>query len=69
MKLAIGQWNVWRITRLVLGIIFMTAGFFEADYILAAAGIFLIVHAWVNSCAACQTETCETNQSSNYGKL
>ena len=59
-KINLGSWNAWRITRLVLGAVFGLAGITQADYILAAAGVSLIVHAYINSCAACPTGTCET---------
>ena len=68
-KINLGSWNVWRATRLVLGGVFGIAGIIQADYVLAAAGVFLIVHAYINSCAACQTGTCETPKQTNYGKF
>ena len=68
-KLNLGNWNLWRSTRLVLGIVFSIAGLVEADYILAAAGVFLIIHAYINSCAACQTDSCETPKQKNYEKI
>lgn len=68
-KFNFGTWNLWRSTRLVLGLLFAIVGIIQADYILAAAGVFLIVHAYINSCAACQTDSCETDKSKNYGKL
>lgn len=68
-KINLGTWNLWRSTRLILGILFLVAGFIQADYILAAAGVFLIVHAWINSCAACVTDTCETPKQTQHGKF
>lgn len=56
------NWTLWRITRLVLSIIFIINGLIKADYILIAGGIFLLGHALVNSCAACAGGNCEIPQ-------
>jgi hypothetical protein len=66
-KINWGSWNLWRATRLVLGLVFIGAGFYESDWILGAAGAFLLVHAYVNACAACQTGDCEIPQQRSNG--
>ncbi len=68
-KINFGKWNLWRTTRLVLGSVFTAIGLIKTDYILAAAGVFLITHAYINSCAACQTDACETQKQIDHGKF
>lgn len=54
-----GSWNAWRLTRLIAGLVFIVAGTLQRDWVLAGAGIFLMVHVYVNACAVCQTGECE----------
>lgn len=56
------NWSLWRITRFVLSIIFIINGAMKTDYILLAGGVFLLIHALVNSCAACASGNCEIPQ-------
>ena len=56
------NWTLWRITRLVMSFIFIINGALNADYILLTGGMFLLIHALVNSCATCASENCETPQ-------
>lgn len=66
-KINWGSWNLWRTTRLILGLVFIGAGIVEADWVLAAAGAFLLVHAYINACAVCQTGECEIPQQKTNG--
>jgi hypothetical protein len=54
-----GSWNLWRVTRLLAGLGSLLAGALQRDWLLAGAGVFLMVHVYVNACAACQTSDCE----------
>lgn len=54
-----GSWNLWRVTRLLAGLGSLLAGALQRDWVLAGAGVFLMVHVYVNACAACQTSDCE----------
>jgi hypothetical protein len=54
-----GSWNLWRVTRLLAGLASLIVGILERDWVLSAAGVFLMVHVYVNACAACQTGNCE----------
>lgn len=56
------NWTLWRITRLVLSFIFIINGAIKADYILLTGGVFLLIHALVNSCATCASGNCEIPQ-------
>ena len=58
-KFDIKNWTLWRATRMILGMVFAVVGAMRLDYILAAAGVFLIFHAWINHCAACVDDSCE----------
>lgn len=69
MKINLGSWDLWRSTRMGLGILFIVMGLIRADYVLAAAGAFLVVHAYINACAACQTGQCEIPENKNNGQL
>ncbi|MDI1355820.1 MAG: hypothetical protein PSX36_12935 [bacterium] len=53
------NWTLWRATRMILGFVFGIMGIMRSDYVLAAAGVFLIVHAWINHCAACVDNDCK----------
>ncbi len=63
------NWNLWRITRLVLSIVFITNGIIKADYILLTGGIFLLIHALLNECVACIGGNCEIPQNKNHEQL
>lgn len=56
------NWNLWRIIRLILSFIFVWQGILKVDYIVLAAGVFLLIHAIVNSCATCASENCKIPQ-------
>ncbi len=56
------NWDWWRITRAVLAILFIVQGIIKGDTILAAGGVFLMIHALLNVCAACATGNCEIPQ-------
>jgi hypothetical protein len=58
----LNNWTLWRIIRAVLSVVFITNGIFKGDYILLAGGVFLLIHALVNTCAACNTGNCEVPQ-------
>jgi hypothetical protein len=58
-NLLLKNWTTWRITRMVLSILFIVVGSFRADYILLAGGIFLFIHAILNVCEACAANECE----------
>lgn len=56
------NWDWWRITRAVLSVLFMVQGIIKGDYVLLAGGVFLMIHALLNVCAACATGNCEIPQ-------
>ena len=55
-------WNLWRIIRAVLSIIFIVNGIIKADYILLFGGVFLLIHAVMNACVAYADGNCEIPQ-------
>ena len=61
------NWTLWRITRLVLSFIFIINGEMKSDYFLLTGGVFLLLHALVNSCAACANGNCEIPQNKQNG--
>ncbi len=63
------NWTTWRIIRFVLSIVFITMGAIKLDYILIAAGVFLLIQAIVNTCATCAAGNCEIPQKNEYGKF
>lgn len=62
IKLSLGSWDTWRITRMAMGVIALGVSIKNADLILGFTGVFLIVHAYINACAACQGGACEVPQ-------
>jgi hypothetical protein len=44
-------------------------GAIKLDYILIAAGVFLLIQALVNTCATCAAGNCEIPQKNEYGKF
>ncbi len=58
----LSNWNLWRITRLVLSIVFIVSGIINLDYILLASGVFLLVHALLNACLTCVGDNCEISK-------
>jgi hypothetical protein len=71
-KLLLTNWTLWRATRLVVAIICIVAGALRYDTILILAGVFLLIHAVLNSCAACVGGYCETpawKNSNDKGKI
>lgn len=55
----LSNWNLWRITRLILSLIFILNGLIKADYILLTGGVFLLIHALFNACVTCVNNNCE----------
>jgi hypothetical protein len=68
-KIDLKNWTLWRATRMGLGITFAVAGGLTSDYILLAAGVFLIGHALINSCEVCDTGNCELPKKTTDGKF
>jgi hypothetical protein len=62
----LSNWTLWRITRLVLALIFIVNGIVKLDYILLSGGVFLLGHALLNACAACAGGNCEIPQTKTY---
>lgn len=60
------NWTLWRITRLVLSLVFIVNGIIKLDYILLIGGIFLLGHALINACATCVGGNCEIPQNKTY---
>ncbi len=58
----LSNWNLWRITRLVLSIVFVISGIIAIDYILILAGVFLLGQAVINTCVTCVSGNCEIPQ-------
>ena len=58
----LSNWNLWRITRLVLSIVFVISGIIAIDYILILAGVFLLGQAVINTCVTCVSGKCEIPQ-------
>ena len=58
----LANWNLWRITRLVLSIVFIVSGIINLDYILILAGVFLLGQAIFNTCVTCVSGNCEIPQ-------
>jgi hypothetical protein len=58
----LSNWNLWRITRLVLSIVFVISGIINLDYILLASGVFLLGQAVFNTCVTCVSGNCEIPQ-------
>ena len=58
----LSNWTPWRITRLVLAVVFIINGVIKLDYILLIGGVFLLGHALINACAACASGNCEIPQ-------
>jgi len=55
----LSNWNLWRIIRLVLSIVFIVSGIINLDYILLASGVFLLGHALLNACLTCVNGNCQ----------
>jgi hypothetical protein len=58
-KVDLKNWGLWRVMRLVLGVIISITGIITLDFILMAAGHFLLVQAWLNTCVSCASGSCE----------
>ena len=56
------NWSLWRIIRLVLSVLFIISGIIAIDYILIAAGVFLLGQAVLNTCVTCVSGNCEIPQ-------
>ena len=56
------NWNLWRIIRLVLSVLFIISGIIAIDYILILAGVFLLGQAVLNTCVTCVSGNCEIPQ-------
>ena len=62
----LSNWTLWRITRLMLALVFIVNGIVKLDYILLIGGVFLLGHALINACAACAGGNCEIPQNKTY---
>jgi hypothetical protein len=58
----LSNWTLWRITRLVLSIVFIVSGIINLDYVLILAGVFLLGQAIINTCVTCVSGNCEIPQ-------
>lgn len=58
----LSNWNLWRIIRLVLSIVFIVNGIIILDYILILAGVFLLGQAILNTCVTCVSGNCEISK-------
>jgi hypothetical protein len=58
-NLILTNWNWWRITRLLLSIIFVVNGVLQADNIVLTGGGFLFFHSIINPCMSCGGTNCE----------
>lgn len=58
-NLLLKNWNLWRVTRLLLSLVFIVNGVVKADYILLTGGVFLFGHAMLNACVTCAGGSCE----------
>lgn len=68
-KINWGSWNLWRSTRMIAGLAFIIFGIYNYDLVVAAAGLFLVIHAYINACAACANGSCEIPQTIENGKV
>jgi hypothetical protein len=62
----LSNWNLWRVVRLVLSIVFIFNGIINLDYVLLASGVFILGHALLNACISCAGGNCEIPQNKNY---
>lgn len=60
------NWNLWRIIRLVLSILFIVNGIITIDYILILAGLFLLGQTILNTCVTCVSDNCEIPKNKNH---
>jgi Zn-dependent membrane protease YugP len=63
------NWNLWRVIRLVLSIVFIVNGIIISDYILLLGGVFLLGQAVLNTCVTCVSGNCEIPQNQNHEQL
>ncbi len=56
----LSNWTLWRITRLVLSLVFIVNGIVKLDYILLIGGVFLLGHALINACVGGNCEIPQT---------
>lgn len=52
-------WTAWRIIRMLLGLVFISAGIYRNEYILIAAGAYLSILSFFN--LGCAGGSCNTN--------
>jgi hypothetical protein len=52
-------WTAWRLIRLVLGLLFTVVGIYRAEYVLSAAGAYLVFMSVFNQ--GCAGGTCNNN--------
>lgn len=57
------NWNLWRIIRVILSLLFIVSGIITLDYILVIAGVFLFIQALLNTCISCVNQNCKVPQS------
>ncbi len=55
----LNNWTFWRVTKMILSVVFIVNGILEADYILTIGGFFLMLHTLLNACAMCAGGDCE----------
>jgi hypothetical protein len=64
-ELILTNWNLWRIVRLVLGVLFVVAGIVNTDYLLAAGGGFVLFQAIFNAGCCSTGGNCSVNYDKN----
>lgn len=64
-NLLLTNWNWWRITRMLLSIIFVVNGLWAGDLILLSGGGFLFFHALLNPCITCGGTSCAIPKNRN----
>lgn len=63
--LLLSNWTWWRLTRLILGVVFIISGILRYDTVLWMSGGFLIVHALFNRCSTCVNGACKVDPEIN----
>ena len=65
----LSNWDLWRITRLVLSCIFIVSGIINLDYVLILAGVFLLGQSIINTCVTCVGSNCKIPQTKKNEQL
>lgn len=58
-ELIFTNWNLWRIIRMAMSLLFIINGIIRTDWILIGSGGFLFFHALLNVCGSCAGGSCE----------